>query len=429
MKICVVGLWHLGTVVAACLADYGYSVTAIDDDIQVVAALKEGKAPISESGLNDLLLSGLSNGNLRFTNEFKQASTCDIVWITADTPVDANDEADLDFVRAKIDAVLPHVATNACLIISSQVAIGFTGEIAALCRSKFSDKQLSFVYSPENLRLGKAIKCFRNPDRVILGSDTEAGIQRAKEVFKPWTDNFVCMSFASAEMTKHALNAFLGLSITFINEIATLCELVGADAHDVACGLKSEARIGAKAYLNPGGAFAGGTLARDVSVLVNKSEYLHQSTPLLKSIRPSNEAHKQWVEKRLKRKIRNLDGQVIAVLGLAYKPGTDTLRRSAAVELCTWLSAQGSVVKAHDPAVSELPDALTAIIMLQDSVEKALTGANAVIIASECPEFRQISAEQLVSATKEAIVFDASGYLHSRLGNDRRIDYISLGKP
>jgi len=429
MRICIVGLWHLGTVVAACLADHGYLVTAIDDDSPVVAALNLGIAPISEPGLADLVTSGLSNGNLQFTSDFQQASSCDIVWITVDTPVDANDEADLNFVRAKIEAVLPHIATNACLMISSQVAVGFTAEIADLCQTKFADKQLSFVYSPENLRLGKAINCFKNPDRVVLGSNTEEGIKRAKEVFSPFTDNFVCMSLASAEMTKHALNAFLGLSIAFINEISTLCELVGADAGDVACGLKSEERIGAKAYLSPGSAFAGGTLARDVTILVNKSQSLHLNTPLLKSIRPSNEAHKQWVANRLERRINNLQGQVIAVLGLAYKPGTDTLRRSGAVELCAWLAARGSVVQAHDPAVSELPAALSQIIALKDSVEKALAGANAVVIANECPEFRQISAEDLVATMKETIVFDAGGFLRSGLGNDKRIDYISVGKP
>jgi len=233
----------------------------------------------------------------------------------------------------------------------------------------------------------------------------------------------------SAEMTKHALNAFFALSVSFINEIAAICEHVGADASEVAKGMKSEERIGPKAYLNPGAAFAGGTLARDVAFLVEKAATVNRTTPLLAAIRTSNEEHKRWAARRLLQHVNDLTGEVIAVLGLAYKPGTDTLRRSSSIELCQWLALQGSVVQAHDPAISLLPPELTEQISLKRSPREALEGARAVIVATECPEFRNISAQDILSWMTEPFVLDANGFLRENLAGTAQIDYVAVGKP
>ncbi|EQD40130.1 UDP-glucose 6-dehydrogenase, partial [mine drainage metagenome] len=217
------------------------------------------------------------------------------------------------------------------------------------------EKALSFACSPENLRLGKALDVFLKPDRVVVGVRSVRDKERIGRLLQPITDRIEWMSVESSEMTKHAINAFLATSVVFANEIASVCEMVGADAKEVERGLKTEQRIGPKAYLSPGVAFAGGTLARDIEFLKVVSQEHQLSIPLLESVKTSNDQHKGWVRHKLKALFPNLNGVVIVVWGLTYKPGTDTLRRSLAVELCDWLIEQGAKVRVHDPAVKELP--------------------------------------------------------------------------
>lgn len=429
MKVAVVGLWHLGTVIAACLGKAGHEVVGIDDDRGVIADLVLGKPPIAEPGLEETCKAAVQAGLLRFSSDPASAADADLVWITYDTPVDDQDRADVDFVQQKIYAVLQHLQPETLILISSQVPVGFTRSMIDYATKTHPEKNLLFGYSPENLRLGKAIQVFMEPDRVVVGISHETARLKVLDLVKPFTDNIVWMSIESAEMTKHALNAFFALSITFINEIASVCERVGADAKEVEKGLKSEARIGPKAYLGPGAAFAGGTLARDVEFLNQLAHENGLKTPILSAVRLSNEEHKHWPARRLQEKLHNLDGKVIAVLGLTYKPGTDTLRRSSAVELCEWLLEQGSTVHAHDPAISALPDELHGSIQLKKSIREAVNGANAVVVATEWPEFNEITAEQLTTWMQRPIVLDANAFLKKNLANEKKIDYLTVGKP
>jgi UDPglucose 6-dehydrogenase len=260
-----------------------------------------------------------------------------------------------------------------------------------------------------------------------VGTTSEVGLQRVKELYGRFTDNFVCMSATSAEMTKHALNAYLGLSIAFINEIASLCETVGADARDVERGLKSEERIGDKAPLSPGAAFAGGTLARDVSYLVDYGQTNDCPTPLLAAIKVSNQEHKRWALRRLQQELGDLSGQVIAVLGLTYKPGTDTLRRSSSLELCLSLSEAGAIVRAHDPVVKSLPRDVSRSIELKESAREAFQGAGAVVLATPWPEYRAITAADL-GLMKNPLFLDAGAFLRSALDGVGNVKYVSVGK-
>jgi UDPglucose 6-dehydrogenase len=238
----------------------------------------------------------------------------------------------------------------------------------------------------------------------------------------------VWMSVESAEMTKHALNAFLATSVTFINEIAALCERVGADAAEVERGLKSEARIGPKAYLSPGGAFAGGTLARDVMFLSQLGRDTGIPTHLLSSVKTSNDAHRSWAERRLTELLGDVRGKTIAIWGLTYKPGTDTLRRSSAVELCRWLGEHGARVRAHDPAVRALPDDLGAAVALAADPVDALDGASALVVATPWPTFREVDAAAAAARMPGDIVLDANGFLGATLGRQARLKYLTVGK-
>jgi UDPglucose 6-dehydrogenase len=426
MKIGVVGLWHLGTVAAACFSELCDQVIAVDDPA-VVANLVRGQLPVNEPGLAELTAAACERGVLRFSDRAADLADVDLLLIAYDTPVDDNDRADVGFVESRLNQVLPQLKDGATVVISSQLPVGFTNRTAAYFRQQMPGKTLHFAYSPENLRLGKAIQCFKQPDRIVVGTDSPVARACVEKIFGQLTNNFVWMSPTSAEMTKHALNAFLGLSIAFINEVATLCEAVGADAREVERGLKSEERIGPRAPLSPGGAFAGGTLARDISYLVQVGSAHDTPTALLSAIRVSNEEHKTWALRRLQHELGDLCGKVVAVLGLTYKPGTDTLRRSSALELCRALTEAGSQVRAHDPSVAALPPDFAAV-RLTASAAEAYAGAGAVVLATAWPEYRNITASQLVEAMEQPLVLDANGFLRESLDGQQSIRYVVVGK-
>jgi UDPglucose 6-dehydrogenase len=310
------------------------------------------------------------------------------------------------------------------VLISSQVPVGFTRRL----EQDWHDRGLHYAYSPENLRLGKALDVFRKPERVILGVRDAAARTRLAELFAPFCERLEWMSVESAEMTKHALNAFLATSVTFINEVARLCEAVGADAKEVERGLKSEARIGPRAYLSPGAAFAGGTLARDVRFLVDFGHQLGIGTPLFEGVIASNQQHKSWAQDKVA-ELLGTNGGVVAVLGLTYKPGTSTLRRSASVELCRQLHQAGVRVQAHDPAVPALPEELAGTLMLCATPEEALRGADVAVVATEWPDYKALSADEVTALMRRPQVVDQARFLAGTLGNAPHIRYVATGQP
>jgi UDPglucose 6-dehydrogenase len=430
MRVCVAGLWHLGTVTAACLAAGGHDVIGFDFDETVAGALAAGRPPIFEPGLETLLAAGAARGRLRFTADAAAAVRhADVVWVAYDTPVDDDDRADVEYVVEQARRLFPHLDAGTLVLVSSQLPVGTTRRLEQVFGSEARGRAVSFAYVPENLRLGRAIDVFMHPDRVVAGVRSAADRDRIAELHRPFTDRIVSMSVESAEMTKHALNAFLATSIVFINEVAALCEQVGADAADVASGLKSEARIGPTAYLSPGGAFAGGTLARDVVFLSNLGHDRGVTTHLLSSVKASNDLHAQWAHRRVSQLLNGVAGRTVAVWGLTYKPGTDTLRRSAAVELCQRLHGDGAIVQAHDPSLKDLPPAVAAQVRLADNALDAVTGASALIVATAWPEYREVAADQVAARMTRRLVLDANRFLADTLGRHADVEYLSVGKP
>lgn len=429
MKVHVLGLWHLGTVTAACLAAAGHDVTGLDFDPAVVNALATGKPPVFEPDLEELVKTGLASGRLRFSADVaKTVETADIVWVAYDTPVDDDDRADVEYVVERIRRLFPRLRDGALVLVSSQVPVGTTARLEQLFALESRGRTISFGYSPENLRLGTAIHVFTHPDRVVVGLRAPADREKVTAVLRPFTDRIEWMSVESAEMTKHALNAFLAASVTLINEVAELCEQVGADATEVERGLKSEARIGWRAYLSPGGAFAGGTLARDVGFLSQLGQTHGVATHLLSSVKASNDAHRQWAQRRLVQLLKVVAGRTVAIWGLTYKAGTDTLRRSSAVELCRWLQAESAVVRAHDPAVKELPQDLSSSVQLIEDPLEAVAGASALVVATPWPEYRQIAADHVTVRMTRRLVLDANRFLGETLGRSPEVEYFSVGK-
>jgi UDPglucose 6-dehydrogenase len=429
VTLVVAGLWHLGTVTAACMAAAGVETIGYDGDAATVANLRAGKPPLFEPGLAELVQAGVNAGTLCFTSDRTDLAQADVVWAAWDTPVDADDRADVEAVVSELASLFPFLKDDALVLVSSQLPVGSVRRLEAAYAAARPEGRASFASSPENLRLGKAIEVFTKPERIIVGVRREADADRIRQLLAPLGARLEVMGVESAEMTKHAVNAFLATSVAFMNELARTCEHVGADGREVERGLKTEGRIGPKAYLRPGGPYAGGTLARDIGYLIANGEAATGAAPFFTGVRASNDRHKHWALDTLRRELGELAGARVAVLGLTYKAGTDTLRRSAAVELCEDLARAGVTPVAFDPVVRTLDAPLAAIIELAASPREAARGAAAVVIATEWPEFRSLSpddfAETLIAP---ALVVDAGGFLPKAFETDGRLRYRLVGK-
>jgi UDPglucose 6-dehydrogenase len=421
MKIVVQGLWHLGCVTAACCAKH-FDVVGLGVNAGNIAKLNEGQAPLFEPGLNELIAAGIAAKKLSFAADAKAAcANADVLWLCYDTPVNENDESDVEFVLGNLRRALAHLAKGALVLISAQMPVGTCAKL----EKEFP--HFHFACSPENLRLGKALDSFEKAERVIVGLRDDSKKAVIEELFAPFTPQILFMRTESAEMVKHALNSFLALSITFINEVARLCEHVGADAKEVSTGLKSEPRIGPKAYLGPGGPFAGGTLARDVVTLTKLAAAENEKISVIPAVKQSNDLHRGWMLRRLQSRLGDLRGKTIAVLGLTYTVNTDTLRRSAAVELCRDLLAAGAGVRAFDPAVKQLPAEL-APVRLAAQIADAVKGADAAVVCTEWPEFRQADWVKMAPAMRQRIFVDANRFLEKELKNLPGVEHLSVGR-
>jgi UDPglucose 6-dehydrogenase len=424
MKVAVLGLWHLGCVTAACCAKH-FDVIGLDFDPANIAALRQGKAPLFEPGLDDLIQAGLASGRLRFTSDINEACAgADILWVAYDTPVDEADQADTESVLREVRRCVPALPRGALTLLSSQLPAG----TCRLLEAEFGAQGYRFACSPENLRLGKAIEIFTKADRIIAGYRDERAKAQLAELFAPFTSQVVWMRPESAEMTKHAINSFLALSITFMNEIARLCEATGADAKEVERGLKSESRIGPKAYLSPGGAFAGGTLARDIVTCTQLGQKYGEALEVIPAIKRSNDRHRQWPLQKLERIFTGQTGRRIALLGLTYKPGTNTLRRSSAVELAQALHAAGHEVRAFDPSQPAIPPELAFIHTFPDAAA-ALRDADAVVVCTEWPEFRRLDWHALVPLLRHPLILDAARFLEKSPSGLPEVQYVTVGSP
>ena len=419
--IAVLGLWHLGCVTAACCAKH-FKVVGLDFDEENVKKLNSGMAPLLEPGLDELIAAGLASQRLSFTTNAKAAcARANVLWVCYDTPVNENDESDVEFVLANVRKAIVHLPKGALVLISAQLPVGTCAKV----EKEFP--QFKFACSPENLRLGKSIDSFEKAERVVVGIRNESKKALLEKIFAPFTPQILFLRVESAEMTKHALNSFLALSITFINEIARLCEHVGADAKEVSLALKSEARIGPRAYLGPGGPFAGGTLARDVVSLTKLAQTKGEKISVIPAIKSSNDLHRGWAFARVRSCVGDLRGKKIGILGLTYKTNTSTLRRSAALELSAKLLDAGAVVSAFDPAVKSLPVEFKAVSLGND-VAGVLKGADAAVICTEWPQFRQADWPNIAAQMRAKIFVDANRFLENELKTIPGIRHFSVGR-
>jgi UDPglucose 6-dehydrogenase len=429
MKVCVYGLWHLGTVTAACLASRGMATVGLAETPEAAAELQSGKAPLFEPGLDALMEQGLKSGALQFTSEVAAAvSSADIVWISFDTPVDDEDVADVGYVLDHVRLTFPYLQDGAVVLVSSQVPVGSTALLEHDFAPVANGRKVSFAYSPENLRLGDAIRVFTEPERIVIGVRSDDARKVIEPVLKLFCQTLLWTRVESAEMVKHALNSYLATCVTFTNEIASICENVAADMSEVEAALRLDPRIGKRAYVRAGSAFGGGTLARDVQFLKAIARDRDARVPVLTAVLESNDHHKGWVVRHLRRQLGALTGTPIGVLGLAYKAGTDAIRRSVAIEVIQELVAAGAAVTVFDPKVLSLPEPLNSAVSIAGGVEAVFADSEAVVLATEWPEFRELNFAELIPSMKRAVLIDQNAFAAKQLADMPGLEYIIAGR-
>lgn len=429
-KVCVVGLWHLGTVASACLADVGYQVVAVEPDAAKVANLNRAVPPLFEPGLAELMAKHLASGRLRYTSDLADGtSAAPYVLVAFDTPVNDEDDPDLSPVTTAVQELARCLEDGATVVVSSQVPAGTCEALAARLRTLAPGVGFGMACVPENLRLGQAIERFLRPDLLVLGVEDEKTMAKVEALFSPIPAPRIRVDLLTAEMIKHAINAYLATCISLGNELANLCDEVGADALRVVEALKLESRVSPKAPLLPGLGFAGGTLARDMKVLKALADQHHYPAPFLNGVLALNRLQNATVVRRLEKLLGSLRAKTIGVLGLTYKPGTSTLRRSAAMEIIRRIAAEGAIVRAYDPKAdpTEINPLLQGFEMCDDPYAVA-QGAHAIVLVTPWPEFKELDLARLRSCMRSFVFMDTANMLDPYQVDRAGFHYQGIGR-
>jgi len=389
MKVFVVGMWHLGLVTAGSLASMGHQVVC-HDELALLNQYRDKRYPVDEPETESIYDTALSRNLILYTESADEINNCDIAWICYDTPVDDCDNADSDFVINNTKNIISRINKDMLVIISSQLPVGSCRKLLLHAQNFKRNCRIDIICLPENLRLGRAYDVFLAPDRVIAGINPSTDKTTLSQIFGNLSNKIVYMSLESAEMCKHAINSFLATSVAFANEVAKICEITGANAYDVSRGLQSDERIGERAYLTPGLAFAGGTLARDVNYLLTYETDLF-ALSLIRGVYASNTSHANWLDDKVHAIASNCPGLSIGVLGVTYKPNTNTLRRSLIVQsIRNWLR-YGYVVHVFDPSNPDYTELIAPNLVIQQNAQSVINCSTVLVIGTAWDEFKTLS--------------------------------------
>ncbi len=432
MRVTMIGAGYVGLVSGACFADFGHQVACIDKDAGKIAALNRGEIPIFEPGLADLVEANMRQGRLEFAADTSRIGEAEAVFIAVGTPSRRGDgHADLTFVYDAVREIAPLIAATAIVVTKSTVPVGTGDEIEHILRQKRPDAEIQVVSNPEFLREGAAIQDFKHPDRIVVGTDdTRAGTVLA-EIYRPLFLNappIIYVSRRTAELIKYASNAFLATKITFINEIADLCEKVGADVQEVARGMGLDNRIGGK-FLHPGPGFGGSCFPKDTSALLKTAQDYGVALRIVETVAAVNEQRKRAMARKVVAAIGgSLRGKTIAVLGLTFKPNTDDTRNSPAIALITALHDLGAAVRGYDPAGMEQAKPLLPAVQYCNSAYSAADGADAVVIATEWEQFRALDLARLKRVMRHAVIVDLRNIYRADEMKRAAFRYVAVGR-
>ena len=432
MKICVVGSGYVGLVTGACLADFGMTVTGVDKDASKIEALERGEIPIYEPGLEEVVEKNVRAGRLKFTTDLAPAiRDARAVFIAVGTPPLPDGRADLSFVRQVAESIGDNLNGYKVIVTKSTVPVG-TGQMVerAVREHSGGDQEFAVVSNPEFLREGSAIEDFLRPDRVVIGARTQRAIDVMLDIYAPLKAAgvpFVVANVESAEMIKYASNGFLATKITFINEIAELCERVGADVDVVARGMGLDNRIGPR-FLHPGPGYGGSCFPKDTRAVAQIAEEHGMKFEIIEAVLSANERVKNRMIGKIEHAFGSLSGKTVAVLGLAFKGDTDDMRDSPAIPVIEGLVERGARVRAFDPAAMAAAKPLLPAIEYCDDAYATADGADGVVIATEWNQFRALDFAQLKSRLAAPLMVDLRNlYLPARVAAEG-FRYFSIGR-
>ena len=433
MRIAMIGTGYVGLVSGACFSDFGHVVTCIDKDTGKIRELQKGKLPIFEPGLDALVASNVAAGRLSFTSEPAAAvRAADAVFLAVGTPSRRGDGfADLSFVYDAANEIAPEIEGFTVIAIKSTVPVGTNDEVDAIVRKLRPDADFTVVSNPEFLREGAAIEDFKHPDRVVVGTDDERARQIMRELYRPLFINETPMLFTgrrSAELIKYASNAFLATKVTFINEMADLCEKCGADVQEVARGMGLDRRIAGK-FLHAGPGFGGSCFPKDIAALAAIGQRYEVPTKIVATVMAVNDARKRaMVTKVVCACGGSLQGKTIAVLGLTFKPNTDDMREAPSLVIVPALEAQGARVRAYDP--HGMVEARKLMPQLETATDPyaCIDGADAMLILTEWDQFRALDLDRVKKALRNPMVIDLRNIYRPAELAAKGLSYVSVGR-
>jgi UDPglucose 6-dehydrogenase len=434
MRIVVVGGGYVGLVSAACLADFGHDVICTDKDVKKIDALREGKIPIYEPGLNDLVLNNVKTGRLSFTTQIKEpVQDADAVFIAVGTPSRRGDgHADLSYVFAAAREVATFLNGFTVVITKSTVPVGTGDEVDRIIHDVRPNADVAVVSNPEFLREGAAIHDFKHPDRIVVGCQDVRAKKTMAEIYRPLSLNQVPILYTTrrtAELIKYAANAFLATKITFINEIADLCEKLGADVQQVARGMGLDNRIGSK-FLHAGPGFGGSCFPKDLRALVKTAQDHDVPLRILEAVTAVNETRKRAMARKVSAVFSgSLRGKKVAVLGLTFKPNTDDMREAPSIALITALQDMGAELRAFDPAGMEQAKLVLENVTFCADAYACVEDADALVIATEWEQFRALDLTKIRDLMACPVLVDLRNIYNPEAVHHFGFAYVSIGRP
>ncbi len=434
MRVTIIGAGYVGLVSGACFADFGHEVVCVDKDAAKIRSLEAGNIPIFEPGLAALVAENVKARRLSFSGDFAASTpNADAVFIAVGTPSRRGDGfADLSYVYSAAEEIASVIEGYTVIVNKSTVPVGTGAEVEQIIRKARPDAGFSVVSNPEFLREGAAIADFKHPDRIIVGVEDDRAIQVMRELYRPLYLNETPMVFtnrATSELIKYAANAFLATKITFINEIADLCEQVGANVQEVAGGMGLDGRIGAK-FLHAGPGYGGSCFPKDTIALVRTAQSNNAPARIVEAVVEINDERKKKMAGRVIAACGgSLANKTIAVLGLTFKPNTDDMRDSPSLDIVPALQAAGAAIRAYDPVGMKEAAALLDDVEYAEGPYQALKGADGVVIITEWDEFRALDIDRVKALMKAPVMVDLRNIYRPREMAERGIDYHSIGRP
>ena len=435
MNIVVIGTGYVGLVSGACFSEFGFTVTCVDKDAGKITALEQGIIPIYEPGLDDLVKRNHSAGRLNFTTDLGPAvQAADAVFIAVGTPTRRGDgHADLSFVFAAAEEVAGHLSGYTVVVTKSTVPVGTGKQVEQVIRTANPSADFDIASNPEFLREGSAISDFMRPDRVVVGVRSERAKEVMRQLYRPLyliEKPVLFTELETAELIKYAANAFLAVKISYINQMADLCEKVGANVHDVAKGMGLDNRIGSK-FLHPGPGYGGSCFPKDTLALVKTAESFDSPVSIVEEVVAYNQARKFAMANRVQAAFSGeVKGRKLAILGLAFKPETDDMRESPAIEIITKLSEAGAEISAYDPAaMDEARGLLPESVRFADSAQSCLDGADGAVVVTEWNEFRALTPQLFAQLMAGDVLVDLRNIYAPEQMREVGLTYLSIGRP